>query len=137
MSKDEIIEICNKRHNNKYDYSLIEFKNLSDKVQIICPIHKIFEQRLTTHKTSGCPKCSSIKLTNEIFIEKANKIHNNKYDYSLVNYKNAKTKVKIICNEDDHGIFELISDSHLRKKRGCPKCSYKKKCDFQNVYKKM
>lgn len=123
MSKDEIIEICNKRHNNKYDYSLIEFKKLSDKVKIICPVHNVFEQRLDSHKTSGCPKCNSNKLTNETFIEKAIKIHNSKYDYSLIDYKNSKTKVKIICIE--HGTFELLPNSHLYKKRGCPKCSYR------------
>ena len=51
------------------------------------------------------------------FIEKANLVHNNKYDYSLVNYINNKTKIKIICKL--HGIFEQTPDSHLRG-RGCP-----------------
>ena len=51
------------------------------------------------------------------FIEKANLVHNNKYDYSLVNYINNKTKVKIICKK--HGAFEQIPDSHLRG-RGRP-----------------
>ena len=37
------------------------------------------------------------KLTTEEFIERARKIHGNKYDYSKVNYVNAKTKVCIIC----------------------------------------
>jgi hypothetical protein len=42
-------------------------------------------------------------LTKEQFIEKSNKIHNNKYEYSLVEYKNKRTKVKIICSI--HGVF--------------------------------
>ena len=124
ISKNEILEFCNKKHNYKYDYSLVEYKTLRDKVKIICKTHGIFEQRLDSHKISGCPKCNSIKLSNEIFIEKANKIHNNKYDYSLVNYINIITKVKIICQT--HGTFELIPDSHLHKKRGCPMCSEKR-----------
>ena len=33
----------------------------------------------------------------ELFISKANKIHQNRYDYSKVNYINAKTKITIIC----------------------------------------
>jgi hypothetical protein len=37
------------------------------------------------------------------FIEKAIEIHNNRYDYSKVDYVNAKTKVCIICPE--HGEF--------------------------------
>jgi hypothetical protein len=59
-------------------------------------------------------------LTKEIFIERSIKVHNNKYDYSLVNFINTKNKVKIICSE--HGVFEQTPDSHYRK-RGCPKCN--------------
>ena len=33
------------------------------------------------------------KLTIEEFVEKAQKIHGNKYDYSYVKYKNAITKI--------------------------------------------
>ena len=32
-----------------------------------------------------------------IFISKAIKIHGDRYDYSNVNYINAKTKINIIC----------------------------------------
>lgn len=39
------------------------------------------------------------KLTTEQFIERARKIHGDKYDYSKVNYINAKTKVCIICRQ--------------------------------------
>ena len=123
ISKEVVLEICNKKHNYKYDYSLIDYINNYIKVNIICPIHGIFKQSLNTHKRSGCPHCSSIKLNNESFIEKSNKIHNNKYDYSLVEYVNILTPVKIICKE--HGIFEKIPDNHLRN-QGCPICSHKK-----------
>ena len=43
------------------------------------------------------------KTKNEIFIEKAKKVHGDKYDYSKVQYVNAYTKVGIICTE--HGEF--------------------------------
>ena len=36
-------------------------------------------------------------LTTEQFIKKAQQIHNNKYDYSKVEYVNNRTKVCIIC----------------------------------------
>ena len=52
------------------------------------------------------------KLTKEDFIERAKLFHNNKYDYSLVEYKNARTKIKIIC--PIHGIFEQTPDNHLK-----------------------
>ena len=58
----------------------------------------------------------------EKFIEKANLIHGDKYDYSLVEYVNAKTKVCIICKK--HGEFWQTPDNHTHKIRpaGCPKC---------------
>ena len=54
----------------------------------------------------------SKKVTTEIFIKKAKEIYGNKYNYSLVDYINAKTKVKIIC--PIHGVFEQTPDSFLR-----------------------
>lgn len=59
------------------------------------------------------------KLTKDEFIKKANLIHRNIYDYSLVDYENVGVKVKIICKE--HEIFEQTPGSHLRGK-GCPEC---------------
>lgn len=47
------------------------------------------------------------KLTLEKFIEEAKIIHMNKYDYSLTNYINAKTKIKVICPEQH---FESVID---------------------------
>lgn len=59
------------------------------------------------------------KLDNNVFISKSNNIHHNKYDYSLCQYINSRTKVKIICS--NHGIFEQTPNSHLGG-RGCKKC---------------
>ena len=42
------------------------------------------------------------------------------YDYSLVEYKNYETKVKIICKI--HGIFEQSPHMHLSNNK-CPMCS--------------
>lgn len=58
---------------------------------------------------------------NTSFKEKSSKIHNNHYDYSLVVYKDSKTKVKIICSI--HGVFEQTPNNHL-KGSGCPKYSH-------------
>lgn len=55
------------------------------------------------------------------FIEKAIKIHGDKYDYSVVEYKSAKEKIKIICKI--HGIFEKSPDEHLSKHQGCQVCA--------------
>jgi len=110
-------------HNNFYDYSLVDYKTQKIKVKIICPTHGIFEQMPDSHLTgSGCYKCSLLKKTStsEFFIEKSVVIHNNFYDYSLVNYINQKTKVKIIC--PIHGEFLQRPDGHLNGS-GCISCS--------------
>ena len=54
------------------------------------------------------------------FIEKAREVHGDKYDYSKVEYKNANTKVCIICPE--HGEFWQKPSGHLMGKK-CKKCS--------------
>ena len=71
------------------------------------------------------------KLTTDEFIKKANIKYHNKYDYSLVDYKNDRTKIKIICPR--HGIFEQTPKSHLHS-GGCKKCgneSKRKKLDVK------
>ena len=60
------------------------------------------------------------KLTTDQFIEKSNKIHNYKYDYSLVNYIKNNIKVEIIC--PIHGVFKQLPYAHLRG-QGCKKCA--------------
>ena len=77
-----------KKHNNKYNYSLVNYFNSETKVKIICNLHGLFEQRPYNHLSGqGCRSCSNIsngikrKSTTDSFIIKANKKHNNKYNY--------------------------------------------------------
>lgn len=72
----------------------------------------------------------AFKLTQEQFIEKAIKIHGNKFDYSKVVYNNAKTKVCIICPV--HGEFWQLPDNHLNN-QGCPICGIKERSDLQKI----
>jgi len=58
--------------------------------------------------------------TTEQFTLEAKKIHGDKYDYSKVEYINAKTKVIIICKT--HGDFLQNPTGHLSGKI-CKKCS--------------
>ena len=122
----QFIEEANIRHDFKYDYSKTQYINKREKVCIICPIHGEFWQEASSHlKGCGCPKCgkeSSQKrqsLNTEQFIERAKKVHGNKYDYSKTEYINSSTKVCIIC--PIHGEFWQRPTEHLRG-RGCKKC---------------
>ena len=121
------IEKAIKIHGTKYDYSKVNYKHSQEKVIIICPEHGEFEQLPNNHlKNRGCIKCglksqSKIKTSNtEEWIKKANKIHNNLYDYSKVDYKHSEKNIIIICLE--HGEFEQLPSNHLSN-HGCKKCA--------------
>lgn len=111
-------------HEGKYDYSLVKFSSTSDFIDIICPIHGIFSQKVSIHlRGYGCQYCGGSKrLTTDEFIEKANAVHRDKYNYSKSEYVNTSTKVCIIC--PDHGEFWQIPNNHLLG-AGCPKCAGK------------
>ena len=70
------------------------------------------------------------KLTLEEFINKAKKIHKDKYDYSKVNYINNHTKVCVICSK--HGEFWQSPSKHLIG-QGCPMCSHHQKITTQEL----
>lgn len=116
---------------NKFDFSKTQYKNVRSNVTVRCIEH---DQYFTTKATilsrgiGGCDKCyeqvfrqkHSEKMLPR-FIKKANKIHGNYYDYSLVEYSNNQTLVKIICPK--HGVFEQIPDSHVNARCGCQLCT--------------
>jgi len=119
---EEFIEKSKKIHGNKYDYSLVEYVNIKNKVKIICPVHGVFEQSPESHLNGcGCSKCNFDKQrsSKNFFIEKSKKIHGDKYNYSLIEYKDNNTKVKIICPK--HGIFEQKPRHHISG-QGCMIC---------------
>ena len=122
------IDKARKVHGDKYDYSKVEYKDSHTKVCIICPEHGEFWQEPYNH-TNGynCPICiGKFKHDNGIFIDKARKVHGDKYDYSKVEYKDSHTKVCIICPE--HGEFWQNPCDHLQG-YGCSKCGMKKLWD--------
>jgi hypothetical protein len=128
MSIEELIKKSNYIHNNKYDYSKVIFTKMHDKVKIICPIHGVFEQTLSKHisKKQGCPKCSAIQrgknrlIDKDLFFQKANEIHNFKYDYSKTIYNGMNEMMTYIC--PIHGEINQRPFDHLRG-FGCFKCA--------------
>ena len=121
----EFIRRSKNIHGDRYIYDKVVYKNDNTHVNIICKEHGIFKQIPNIHLSgSGCITCSGrYRSNNEEFIEKSNLIHNNVYNYDLVNYKNAHTKVEIICKK--HGIFNQKPNSHLSG-QGCPSCKESK-----------
>ena len=135
---EDFINAAKKVHGDKYDYSKVEYKNSTTKVEVICPVHGSFYIRPSEHihAKCGCTKCSGLKKSNtEEFIFKSRQKFGDKYDYSKVEYKNNHTKVCIICNEKDkygmeHGEFWQRPCDHLHGYK-CPKCAneYKPKTE--------
>jgi hypothetical protein len=132
LTNIEFIEKSSKIHNNKFDYSLVDYQGNRKRIKIICPEHGEFNQSSKNHlKGVGCQKCAlkinlvkahdSLRLTKEQFIQKSIEKHNYKYDYSLAEYVNNDSRVKIICPK--HGLFEQSANNHLRG-NGCKKCQY-------------
>lgn len=123
VSVTEFVTRAKAIHGDKYDYSKVKFNSMEDKIIIICSIHGEFEQNAHGHLNGyGCFKCyGSVKSDTEEFVEKARKIHGDKYDYSKVDYKNSKSNVKIICYK--HGEFTQRASGHLGGK-GCSKCGH-------------
>ena len=128
ISTEEFINKAKYIHDNKYDYSKVEYITAKNKVSIICPKHGEFWQSPDNHLHGrGCPICRYItsssknRDTLEEFITKARMVHNDKYDYSKVEYKNNRTKVCIVCPK--HGEFWQNPDGHILRKNGCPHCS--------------
>jgi len=108
-------------HNNKYNYSKVEYIKAHKKIEIICSVHGSFWQLAHQHLSgSGCQSCSGTKKGDtKSFIKGAIEVHGDKYDYSKVKYINVKSKVEIIC--PIHGSFFQSPKNHAKGNK-CPKC---------------
>jgi very-short-patch-repair endonuclease len=116
-------------HNDKYNYSKVNYVNSGSKVCIICPEHGEFLQQANSHlQGKGCKLCWDKKnitrpifnrLTQSEWIDKAILIHKDRYDYSKTEYVKSTIKVCIICKK--HGEFWQEANNHLAG-QNCPKC---------------
>lgn len=128
--KDEIINKFTKKFNGFYDYSLMnnEYENLNEYINIICPYHGIFSQRIINHLNgNGCKLCAIDK------IKEIKKINKNEIDERLnhINHKleiiskynSLQDIVTIKCNECNQ-IFQRKLSSLLSNDT-CPFCNKK------------
>lgn len=118
-------------HGCKYSYIYADFSNTHQLSTIICPVHGEFTQTLNNHlKGRGCKQCADTAKTKttEQAIASFKQVHEDTYDYSLVQYEKKDIKVDIICRV--HGQFKQTPNNHLSG-NGCPKCQNK---DFKFLY---
>lgn len=115
-------------YGDKYDYSLVIWKSSRDKITLICVKHGVFETNTNSmlQNDGGCRKCGNNKISIELsnntksFIEKANLIHNFKYDYSKTVYDRSFKDLTIFC--PIHGEFLQRAGHHLCG-HGCKECA--------------
>ena len=121
LTTNEFIEKSIIKHEYKYDYTLVDYKNAKIKVILTCKNNHKFEINPQKHLLgSGCRKCftDSRRLDTDTFIARSKEIHKDLYDYSKTKYINDITEVLINCKE--HGEFYQLPSVHYRS--GCPKC---------------
>ena len=94
----------NNIHNNVYSYTKTNYIDACTKVIVICKEHGEFSTAPNNHlRGKGCPGCgkelnriSKIKPYKDYYDEFL-KLYDNKYDYSLVNWKGSSYPISILC----------------------------------------
>lgn len=130
VSRQDIIDKFIIVHNNKYTYPVKEFETMRTLIDIICPVHGVFQQIPKSHvKGHGCSKCAIETTRNKLsglqedYLNKVSKLHNFYYNYDKVEYVNRHKKIIVTCPK--HGDFEISPNHHFYGK-GCRACHYEK-----------
>ena len=124
---ENFIKKAIKVHSNEYDYTKVRYTDAITCVQLKHnKCGKWFWQIPNSHlKGHGCDYCGgSMKLTKDVFIKNAIKIHGNKYDYTRVDYVGVMDKVEIKHNKCGK-YFLQTPNNHLHH-QGCPYCNSSK-----------
>lgn len=110
MKRIEFLDKAREKHGYKYAYpSLSEKVKLSDRIEVELDGER-YTQSVIKHLMGRCPEKAATRRSTEDFVAKATKVWGDKYDYSLVEYRNALEPVKII----HRGIvYEQRPASHL------------------------
>ena len=103
LTQQDFINRSRNKHGDKFDYSRVEYTGRYNKVLIRCPIHDWFEQKPREHYEGkhGCRDCSidarasSRTFSQSQVIELFREVHGDRYDYSLVDYKNMLSPVTV------------------------------------------
>jgi hypothetical protein len=126
-SLQDFIDASNKIHNNFYDYSESVYLGALSFIDIICPRHGKFSQKVFDHTQGhGCRYCSTDKnaarqfKTTEDIVKRCIEVHGDFYDYSKVDYKGIFKHITIVCPV--HKEFNQVVNAHVNG-AGCPICN--------------
>ena len=152
LTTDEFISNATKKHSSRFDYSKLIYTTSKNKIEVVCGLHGSFWTKPHDHLknlSGGCLKCASKhsidrqSSTTEEFIAKAKSIHGDRFVYDLVEYKNSRTHVEIICKK--HGNFKTSPHNHFKPSGCCRLCGFQSiadtktytQLDFLNASKKV
>lgn len=123
-SNEDFIQQCIKKHHNKYDYSITEYKSSDDFIEFIYN-GETFRQRAVDHLRGFQPDRRSTLESNKITLVKFIEITNSKF--GKFTYPNIKNELKnllstitIVCEK--HGVFKQKIINHINSKTGCSNC---------------
>lgn len=127
LTLDDFLRRASEKHGERYDYQKVNITGVDSFCTITCRVHGDFEQTPYKHlRGQGCPGCryisggDSLRKTLVRFVEDARRVHGDKFDYSLVEYRRNGVLVTIVCPK--HGQFQQTPANHLMGK-GCRFCS--------------
>jgi len=73
MDQAEFIARCDKLWRGKFDYSLVEYTGLLNKITLICPTHGKYRQKAAGHLDGkDCAKCARVKSNRYFFKQSLN-----------------------------------------------------------------
>ena len=98
MSNEDFISKSKEIWGGKYDYSLVEYKNIKTKIRIIYK-DWTFLQKAEDHLLG---KMCELRWDTDRFIFESKKIHGEEYDYSKTVFKNMNTKVILLKDGIEH-----------------------------------
>lgn len=139
LTHEEFLERSNAKHNHKFKYPE-EYNGKEKSIRITCPKHGDFNQIANDHmRGKTCPDCAleERRLSLDEIKGLLNKVHDNEFNYNLLEYTPELTsgKIPIICKK--HGIFNQNYKGH-RQGGKCPTCNKikKRRIGFEKVANK-
>lgn len=96
------------------------FSRMEDRVKVVDELGIIYENSCRELVRNKTLTIESAIDKNDAFAKKC-KFLNFPYDYSKVNYQNARKHVILVCPE--HGDFDIVPDCHLNRGHGCGICA--------------
>lgn len=140
MPLDEFVARCQKVHETRgYGYSLVNYRSMHDKIDLVCPMHGSFQIKALKHLYAGqgCAACENEAKKTRIlkyrhlspaankanftasFLDNVRAVHGDKYDYADTVYIGRRKPITVRCRK--HGEFVQQACHHMSG-QGCPSC---------------